>query len=118
MEQINIKKELNIVIKQANAYIDYLNTEITYSEFGDRFLKLSIGSDLKPDINSLKSYLWDKHKSDGEDFLQSILDFESIMKLINNAGTEITNEIYRNCKDYWDQSQNNLKARNSNNYLK
>tara|TARA_R110000803_G_scaffold135089_3_gene202063 strand:+ start:2116 stop:2490 length:375 start_codon:yes stop_codon:yes gene_type:complete len=117
MEQIDIRKELDIIIKQANAYIDYLNTETTYSEFGDRFLRLSVESDLNPDIDSLKAYLWSKQKSDGEDFLQSILDFESIMKLIDGQGTQINNEIYRNCKEYWDQAQNNLKARNSNNYL-
>ena len=39
------------------------------------------------------------------------------MKLIDGQGTQINNEIYRNCKEYWDQAQNNLKARNSNNYL-
>ena len=117
MEQINIKKELDLIIKQANAYIDYTNTECTYPEFGDRFLKLSNQSDMKQDKEQLKAYLWSKHKTDSEDFLQSILDFEGIMKVIDAHGTKITNEMYRNCREYWNEAQNHLKARNSNNYL-
>lgn len=116
-KQINIKKELDLIIHQANAYIDYLNTECTYSEFGDRFLKISNKSGMKQDMDKLKSYLWNKQKSDSEDFLQSILDFEGIMKAINSHGTQITNEIYRNSREYWNEAQNHLKARNNNNYL-
>ena len=116
-KQINIKKELDLIIHQANAYIDYLNTECTYPEFGDRFLKISNNSGMKQDMDKLKSYLWNKQKSDSEDFLQSILDFEGIMKAINSHGTQITNEIYRNSREYWNEVQNHLKARNNNNYL-
>lgn len=118
MSNINIQKELNIVIKQANHYIDYINGECTYSEFGDRFLILANNSDLKQNFEVLKNWLWSKKKMDSEDFLQLLLDFEGIMKAINNQGLEITNEIYRNCKEYWDDAQNHLKAKNSNNYMK
>ena len=116
--KINIQKELDIVLKQANAYIDYINTECTYYEFGDKFLRLANNSNLKQDFSMLQKWLIDKRKMDNDEFLQLILDFEGIMKAIPDQGVTINREIYNNCKEYWDQLQNNLKSRNNNNYMK
>lgn len=117
-KQISIKKEIDIVIRQANAFIDYLNSECSYSEFGDKYLRFANESDMKQDMDSLKSYLWSKQKTIDVDFLQTILDFDALLKAIHEHGTEVTGDMYRNWYQYWNETQNDLKPRYNNDYLR
>ena len=117
--KIDIRKELIIVIKQANCYIDYVNGEADYNQFGDRFLRLANGSDLKQDFNQLKKWLVSKQNSDTDDFLQLILDLDGILKAITRQEkVALTNEQYSGWKQYWDELQNDLKLTTNSNYLK
>lgn len=116
---IDIRSEFIIVVKQANCYIDYLNGESTYDQFGDRFLRLANDSRLKQDFNQLKKFLVSKSNMDGEDFLQIILDFEGILgAIVIQEKISLNTEQYNGWKSYWNELQNELKSKNSNNYLK
>ena len=117
-KQISIKKEIDLVIRQANAFIDFLNSESSFSEFGDKYLRFANESDMKQDMDKLKSYLWSKSKSIDSDFLQNILDFDALLKAIHTHGTEVTGEMYRNWYQYFQEAQNELKPRFNNDYLR
>ena len=59
-----------------------------------------------------------KSKGIDEDFLQNILDYDALLKAIEAHGTEVTGEMYRNWYQYWQESQNDLKPRFNNDYLR
>tara|TARA_Y100000004_G_scaffold136869_1_gene155044 strand:- start:841 stop:1191 length:351 start_codon:yes stop_codon:yes gene_type:complete len=115
---VNVQFEIDLVIKQANRYIDYINKNGTYAEFAHDFLRLADKSQIKQNFNYLKQYLAANSETQPEEFLQMILDFDGIIAATQNQEGEayITNENYNSLKQYWNEAQQNLKDRDLYSY--
>tara|TARA_Y100001973_G_C5196518_1_gene334629 strand:+ start:1380 stop:1730 length:351 start_codon:yes stop_codon:yes gene_type:complete len=115
---ILIHEEINLVIKQANRYIDYINKKGTYGEFAHDFLRIANKSKIKQNFTYLQQWLNNNVQTQPEDMLQMILNFEGLIKAIADQTDNLDNEMYNNAKQYWNEAQQNLKDRDLYSYGK
>lgn len=113
---ILIHEEIDLVIKQANRYIDYINKKGTYAEFAHDFLRIADKSKIKQNFTFLKQWLNENVQTQPEDMLQLILNFEGLIKAIAAQADNVDNEMYRQAQQYWNEAQQNLKDRDLYSY--
>ena len=63
---IQIHEEIDIIIKQANRYITYLNQSGTYGEFAHDFLRFANKSKLNQNFRFIEQWLESNVATDGD----------------------------------------------------
>ena len=108
---VQIHEEIDLVIKQANRYIEYKNKKGTYNDFAHDFLRFSNESKIKSNITYLKSWLESNVNTEAEEMLQSILDFNALIGAINQQTKDIDAEKFNQAQTYWNEAQERLVDR-------
>ncbi len=108
--EINIGREIDLVIKQANRFIAYKNKSNTYEHFCHEYLELANKSQLKQNFTYIKKWLMEQQNVDPNDFLSQILDFDNLIGVIAEQDQSITNAKYNSAQTYWNEAQQNLDA--------
>lgn len=118
---IQIHEEIDLVIKQANRFIQYANKKGSYNEFAHDFLRFANQSKIKQDFSYLESWLKDNINTNPDDMLEMILNFDGIMQGVQQQASNVDNEMYNQAQRYWNEAQQNLIDRdlyNAGNYEK
>ncbi len=110
MARVAIQKEIDLVISQANLVRKYKNQQMTWEQVAHEFLQLANKSDLKQNFTMLKKYIVDSYNRDPEDVIQEILDFNGLMKAINDQENDVDNLKFQQAQQYWNEAQNNLES--------
>ena len=114
---ISIKDEIDLVIKQANSFIDYKNKNKNYERFVKEYLTLADKSGLKQDFKYLQNWLLSVSNMDPDDFLEMILDFDGLLKVISDQTKDaggVTRDQYNWAQQYWMEKQNDLRPQTYN----
>lgn len=114
-----IHEEIDIIIKQANRYIEYQNKKGTYNEFAHDFLRFANQSKIKQDFRYLETWLKHNINTDPDTMLEQILNFNGLMDGIQNQTRDIDSEKFQQAQQYWNEAQQNLIDRdlyNAGNY--
>jgi hypothetical protein len=109
---VQLKDEIDIIIKQANSFIDYKNKNKPYEQFVHEFLTFADRSNLKQDFKHLKAWLMSIQNANPDEFLEEILNFEGLMKVINDQTKDhggINREQYDWAQKYFQEAQNDLR---------
>jgi len=109
---IQIKDEIDIVIKQANSFIDYKNKNKPYNQFVHEYLTFANRSGLKQDFKYLQTWLLSVQNANPDDFLEEILNFEGLLNEINNQTKDaggVDKKAYDWAQQYWMEVQNDLR---------
>tara|TARA_R110002167_G_scaffold63173_1_gene178227 strand:- start:1739 stop:2092 length:354 start_codon:yes stop_codon:yes gene_type:complete len=109
---IQIKDEIDLVIQQANSFIDYKNKNKHYDQFVHEFLTFADRSQLKQDFKHLQSWLMSVQNANPDDFLEEILNFEGLMKVINEQTKDhggVDRKAYDWATTYFQEAQNDLR---------
>lgn len=107
---IEIQKEIDLVVKQANLFRKYINQQMTYQQVAHEFMQLVDKSDLKQNITMIQKWVEDSYNRDPEQVIQDILDFDGLMKAIHNQEGDVDNLKYQQAQQYWNEAQNNLES--------
>ena len=110
MKEINIGREIDIVIKQANRFIAYKNKSSTYDHFMHEYLELANKSELKQNFNFMKKWLMEQQNQDANDFLTNILDFDGLISVIAEQDHSVDNAKYNWAQSYWNEAQEKLNT--------
>ena len=113
---VQIHEEIDLVIKQANRFIDYINKNGTYGEFAHDFLRLANKSQIKQNFTYLQQWLNSNSQTNVDDMLQMILNFDGLIDAIQKQTNDVNAEKYNQAKRYWDEAQQNLKDRDLYSY--
>lgn len=112
---ISIRDEINLVIEQANSFIDYKNKNKNYDKFVHEYLSIANNSGLKQDMKFTQNWLLNVSNANPDDFLEQILNFEGLMNVINEQTKDsggVTKEQYNWAQQYWMEKQNDLRPQN------
>lgn len=116
---VQIHEEIDLVIKQANRYITYLNKQGTYNEFAHDFLRLANNSKIKQNFAYTETWLKNNVNTNPDQMLEEILNFDGLINGIQAQTKDIDNEKYQQAQQYWNEAQQNLIDRdlyNAGNY--
>tara|TARA_B100002019_G_scaffold109295_1_gene93929 strand:- start:424 stop:780 length:357 start_codon:yes stop_codon:yes gene_type:complete len=114
---ISIKDEIDLVIKQANSFIDYKNKNKDYNRFVHEYLSIANDSGLKQDMQWTQNWLMSVSNADPDDFLEQILNFEGLMSVINDQTKNdggVSRDQYNWAQQYWMEKQNDLRPQTYN----
>jgi hypothetical protein len=109
-KEINIGREIDLVIKQANRFIAYKNKSSTWNHFVHEYLELANKSELKQNFTYIKKWLSEQRNQDSNEFLQTILDFDGLISAIAEQDHSVTNAKYNWAQTYWNEAKENLNA--------
>ena len=107
---IQIQKEIDLIILQANLFRKYINKQMTYQQVAHEFMELANKSDLKQNMTMLKKWIERGYNRDPETVYQEILDFDGLMTAINNQENDVDTLKYQQAQQYWNEAQNNLES--------
>tara|TARA_B100000780_G_C21084639_1_gene436922 strand:+ start:417 stop:773 length:357 start_codon:yes stop_codon:yes gene_type:complete len=110
---VQIHEEIDLVIKQANRYIEYQNKKGTFNEFAHDFLRMANESRIKQNFDYLKSWLQSNVNTDAEEMLQTILDFNALIEAVNNQTKDVDAEKFNQAQTYWNEAQERLIDRDT-----
>jgi hypothetical protein len=110
MARVSIQKEIDIVIKQANLIRRYINQGMTWEQVVHEFLQLANKSNIKQNFTMLEKYMVNAYNRDPEQIQQEILDFNGLMKAINDQEGDVDNLKFQQAQQYWNEAQNNLES--------
>ena len=105
---VQIHEEIDLVIKQANRYIQYQNKRGTFNEFAHDFLRMTNESKINQNVDYLKKWFMSNQNTEPEEFLQTLLDFNALIEAINNQTKDIDNEKFQQAQTYWNEAQERL----------
>jgi|TARA_B100001093_G_scaffold512466_1_gene582373 hypothetical protein len=109
---VSIKDEIDIVINQANSFIDYKNKNKPYDQFVHEYMTFADRSSLKQDFKYLQTWLMNVQNADPDQFLEEILNFEGLMSVINEQTKDdggVSREQYNWAQTYYQEKQNDLR---------
>ena len=107
---IEIQKEIDIVISQANLGRRYITQQVNYQQVAHEFMQLANKSDLKQNYTHLAKWIEAGFKKDPEQLHQEILHFDGLMKAIDNQEKDVDTLKYQQAQQYWNEAQNNLES--------
>jgi hypothetical protein len=114
---ISIKDEIDLVIEQANSFIDYKNKNKDYNRFVHEYLSIANNSGLKQDMQYTQNWLLNVSNANPDDFLEQILNFEGVMSVINDQTKDaggVDRKAYDWAQQYWNEKQNDLRPQTYN----
>tara|TARA_Y100000361_G_C10966598_1_gene241649 strand:- start:194 stop:553 length:360 start_codon:yes stop_codon:yes gene_type:complete len=116
---VQIHEEIDLVIKQANRYIEYSNKKGSYNEFAHDFLRFANQSKIKQNFAYTEQWLSDNVNTHPDQMLEQILNFDGLIQGIQQQTNDIDAEKYNQAQQYWNEAQQNLIDRdlyNAGNY--
>jgi hypothetical protein len=109
-KEINIGREIDLVIKQANRFIAYKNKSSTWEHYCHEYLEIANKSQLKQNFNYMERWLKAQRNQDANEFLNNILDFDSLISVIAEQDHSVTNAKYSWAQTYWNDAKEKLDS--------